>query len=377
MCHSLGTTIRRGNSLKPYTPDALPLEGLDHRKLLPSVGKANSALASYGGRLYAVPNPGILLSPLINTEAVLSSKIEGTQATVAEVLEHDAGETYAGEKAHDIQEVVNYRFALALAEKEIAERPIQLPLIRQLHAQLMDSVRGQDKEPGEFRKDQNWIGRKGCTIEEATFVPPNPFQLPNHLEAWEKYLGEEEIDPIVQTAIVHAQFELLHPFKDGNGRIGRLLIPLFLYSKGLLVRPSFYLSEYLETNREAYYASLQDISQNGNWDNWILFFLSAVVEQAERNVKRIGKIVDLYDDIKAKVRDVTHSQFSGQAVDQIFKQPIFTTSLFESNSGIPSATAPTIVRRMHDNGIIHVLRPGAGRRPTRYVFTDLLRAAES
>lgn len=177
--------------MQPYTPDVLPLQGLDHALLLPLVGRANAALARYDGLLAGIPNPAVMLSPLTTQEAVLSSKIEGTQATVDEVLEQEAGLLKEGEKYKDIQEISNYRLALFQARKYLEAYPIRLGFIRELHRTLMNSVRGQDKTPGEFRLDQNWIGKIGCAIEQATFVPPNPLQLQDYLRAWEQYMDSD------------------------------------------------------------------------------------------------------------------------------------------------------------------------------------------
>jgi len=217
--------------MQAYQPNTLPITALDYKLLLPLVAQANASLARYDGLLQGVQNPTVMLAPLTTQEAVLSSKIEGTQATVDEVLEQEAGLIKEGQKFQDIQEISNYRTALFQAGDYLKDYPIRLSFILELHKTLMSSVRGQDKTPGEFRKDQNWIGKYGCTIETASFVPPNPLQLLDHLQAWEAYLSFDDIDALIQTAVVHAQFELLHPFKDGNGRIGRILIPLFLYQK--------------------------------------------------------------------------------------------------------------------------------------------------
>ena len=225
--------------MKPYEPNTLPLAGLDYQRLFALVGDANAALARYDGLLQGIVNPKIMLSPLTNEEAVLSSKIEGTQATVDEVLEQEAGIIKEGEKYKDIQEIINYRMALHSAHHYLQDRPITLAFVRGLHKILLNSMRGQGKTPGEFRKNQNWIGTYGCAIEEASFVPPNPLQLQDHLEAWQKYLVFNDSDLLLQTAVVHAQFELLHPFIDGNGRIGRILIPLFLYQKRNSPSPCF------------------------------------------------------------------------------------------------------------------------------------------
>lgn len=189
--------------MSPFVPEELPLENLDFGRLLPFVGKANASLARYDGLLQGIPNPAVMLSPLTTQEAVLSSRIEGTQATVDEVLEHEAGMLKEGEKYKDIQEISNYRRALFLANEHLNSFPIRLSFMRQLHEVLMSSVRGEDKSPGHFRTDQNWIGESGCLIEEAKFVPPSPLQLNDYLLRWEAYLEFDDIDPLIQTSIVH------------------------------------------------------------------------------------------------------------------------------------------------------------------------------
>ncbi|MFK5947756.1 MAG: Fic/DOC family N-terminal domain-containing protein, partial [Methylococcales bacterium] len=224
----------------PYIPNTLPIENLDFKQLFGLATMANAQLARYDGLLQGIPNPAVMLSPLTNQEAVLSSKIEGTQATVDEVLEHEAGLIKDGEKYKDIQEISNYRSALFQASEHIQTYPINLALVREIHKILLSSVRGQNKTPGDFRVDQNWIGKDGCLIEDASFVPPEPIQMQNSLDDWQTYLGGSDIDTLLQAAVMHAQFELIHPFKDGNGRIGRILIPLFLFQKKVLSQPMFY-----------------------------------------------------------------------------------------------------------------------------------------
>ena len=362
--------------MEPYIPDTLPLSDLDCRKLLPLVGEANARLARYDGLLQGVVNPSVMLSPLTNEEAVLSSKIEGTQATVDEVLEQEAGLIKEGEKFKDIQEIINYREALRNAHQYLEERPITLPFIRHLHKILLNSVRGQDKSPGEFRKEQNWIGSPGCSIEEATFVPPNPLQLQRHLETWQNYLEGSDIDFLLQTAVVHAQFELIHPFMDGNGRIGRILIPLFLYQKRMLSQPMFYLSSYLEGNRDEYYLRLRNISQKGEWNGWIEFFLKAICIQAKANSLKVKKIMSLYDDMKDKIHSTTHSQYTIHLLDAIFDRPIFETTDFISRSKINKKTAMALLKQLREQKIIAVLREGSGRKPSILCFPELLNIAE-
>ncbi len=333
-------------------------------------------MARYDGLLQGIVNPAVLLSPLTTQEAVLSSKIEGTQATVDEVLKHEAGLQKEGEKSKDIQEIVNYRLALFLATDYLKERPLSLYLIRELHRTLLDSVRGQDKTPGEFRKDQNWIGRPGAPIEEASFIPPSPLQLDDHLQAWEVYLASDDIDHLLQAAVVHAQFELIHPFRDGNGRIGRILIPLFLYQKKKLSRPMFYLSSYLERNREEYYARLQGISRDNGWNGWIEFFLRAVTEQAKENSAKVKRIMGLYDDMKGQITALTRSQHAIPVLDAIFFKPIFQTSDFVERSGIPKQTAMPLLRTLKENNLLTTVREASGRRAAIMAFPELLNIAE-
>jgi cell filamentation protein, protein adenylyltransferase len=362
--------------MKPYKPNKLPIEGLNYERLFSLVGESNAELARYDGLLQGIVNPSVMLSPLTNEEAVLSSKIEGTQATVDEVLEQEAGLLKEGEKYKDIQEIINYREALRSAHHYLDDRPITLSLIRELHKTLLNSVRGQDKTPGEFRKDQNWIGKYGCTMDQASFVPPNPMQLQDHLEAWQAYASTNDIDLLLQVAVIHAQFELLHPFKDGNGRIGRILIPLFLFQKKKLSQPMFYLSSYLESNREEYYLRLQNISLEGDWNSWIEFFLKAIAEQAKSNNRKVRAIMGLYDDMKAKIHDITHSQYAIHLLDALFDRPIFETTDFVKRTAIHKTTAMGLLRQLKAKGILSEVRPGSGRRAAVLCFHELLNIAE-
>jgi Fic family protein len=364
----------------PYIADKLPLKDLDYHMLFGLVGEANAELARYDGLLQGIPNPAVMLSPLTTQEAVLSSKIEGTQATVDEVLEQEAGLIKEGEKYKDIQEISNYRLALFQAAEHLRDYPIRLALIREIHKILLNSVRGQNKTPGEFRVDQNWIGKAGCPIEEATFVPPDPVRMLDFLRDWEDYIGFDDIDFLLQTAVVHAQFELIHPFKDGNGRIGRILIPLFLYSKKKLSQPMFYLSEYLEANRDEYYQRLRNISEEQDWNGWIAFFLKAIIHQAKENGQRVQTIMALYEKMKSRIQDITHSQYAVYLLDAIFKKPIFRTSdcanQLHEEYGIHKQTTLGLLRQLKDEDILLELQPGSGRRAATLCFTELVNRAE-
>lgn len=358
--------------MKPFKPETLPLENLDWSAFIDMLGKANRYVARYDGLLQSVLNPDVLLSPLRTQEAVLSSKIEGTQATLEEVMEYEADQDAPEARKADIHEVINYRKALLAGREEMQRKPLSLGVIRQMHRLLMQDVRGQGRDPGNFRRIQNWIGTPGSTMDSARFVPPSVLDMTTALDNWERYLHSEDKDVLVQLAIVHAQFEIIHPFLDGNGRIGRILIPLFLYHKEIIRQPIFYMSEYLENNRKDYYNALKDITDHGNWTQWIRFFLHGIIVQAEKNIGKTRAIIELYDTMKRKVAEETHSQFSILCLDFIFSHPIFNSSQFYKGSGIPRASAIRNLKMMETAGIIHCTSKGAGRRPAYYSFPSLV-----
>lgn len=369
-------------TVKPYIPEQLPLpvEKLNVASLVREISDSNTALATYNGILRAVPNPSILLSTLIHQEADLSSRIEGTQASYKDVLDQEAGKISSDERQeNDIQEIINYRHAMINAQESLeAGRNLSLSLILELHQQLLQSVRGANKSPGAFRKTQNWIGRPGYTIENASFVPPSPMVIVTALENWEKYLSHHEIDPIVQTAIMHAQFELIHPFEDGNGRIGRLLIPLTLYKQNRLKTPNFYLSEILEKNRAEYYERLNKISSEGDWYGWVRFFLEAVKTQAELNLTKVESILELYDETKREVVLATASQYSSALIDALFIRPIFNATFVQEyvseqhKSNVSRATINTNLNKLVEAGILQISRKGSGSAANIYAFQELL-----
>ena len=360
--------------MKPYKPDQLPLTGVDWVAHVPAIGKANAALARYDGLLSSIINPMVFLSPLTTQEAVLSSRIEGTQASLEEVLQYEADskEIIEPSKEADFHEIINYRKAMGIAVERLKERPLCLNLLKELHATLLDSVRGRNRAPGEFRRIQNYIGPPGCTVDTATFVPPSVDLIKPALYEWEKYCHAEEKDRLVQLAVVKAQFELIHPFLDGNGRLGRMLVPLFLFEKGLLSSPMFYMSAYLETNRELYYERLKAISRDGDWNGWIAFFLTAVAEQAVANIDKAQKVLALYNRMKGIIPEVARTQFSVRAIDSLFDRPIFLSSGFVSRSGIPKASAARILTLLKEKKILTVVREGVGRRATIFSFQELL-----
>lgn len=362
--------------MKPYTPRFLPIDDLDWVSLIPQIGEANAAVARYDGLLQSIVNPAVLLSPLTTQEAVLSSRIEGTQATLREVLAYEAEpDLMEGSKFADIQEIINYRNAMAFAVDELQRHPISLNLIKRIHHILLNSVRGRHKKRGEFRTQQNYIGAPGG-LEYATYVPPAPQSLQSLLENLESYIHSDEKDRLVQIALIHAQFEIIHPFLDGNGRVGRILIPLFLYEKGLLSRPMLYISSYLETHRQKYYDQLRAISKHDDYSEWVRFFLTAIIGQATSDAQKAQDIHRLYEEMKANLPTVLRSQFTTSAIDVLFARPIFTSSQFIIDSDISKGSAKRILKRLQEEKVLSILRQGQGRSPNVYMFSKLVDIVE-
>jgi len=361
-----------------YHLGGFPPDSLDWEKLIPLIGPASAGLARYDGLLSAIPNAQVLLSPLTTQEAVLSSKIEGTHVTIGEVLEIEAGGgAFTQSKRDDAEEVLNYRTAMQSCVSEMVERPLSQHLLRAAHALLMRGVRGHNKSPGNFRTEQNWIGAAGCLMDEASFVPLAPEHLVSGMENWERFLlSTAEPDALVQLALVHVEFEALHPFKDGNGRLGRMLIPLFLYHRRLIGSPNFYMSGYLEARRDEYLERLRAVSRDGDWTGWCAFFLKGVREQATENERKAREILALYDRVKVQMVELTHSQHAIRAVDFIFQMPLFSAPSFTNRSDIPKPSASRILSVLRESGLISTLREGKGKRYGIYAFRELLNIAE-
>ncbi len=364
--------------MKPFEPEQLPPKDFDLLALMPLIGKANRSIATLEGLFYGIPNPNVLLSPITTQEAVLSSKIEGTQADFEDVLKFEAGESPAEpSRREDIHEIINYRKALRLSENLLKDRPFCLNTLLKLHEVLMDSVRGHNKARGRFRTTQNWIGKEGTSIEQAVFVPASPLHLQDHLNRWEAYWHADAPDALVQLSLIHAQFEILHPFLDGNGRIGRMVIPLFLFEKKLLSRPCFYLSAFFESRRDDYIARLRDLGQPGSWTRWSAFFLEGVAVQAEANTNKARAIQDLYERLKKWTLELTHSQFAVPLLDFMFERPIFRSSDVTKLEHMPSAPmVSNLLGNLKRNGILHTVREGAGRRPHVLALAELINLCE-
>lgn len=363
----------------PSVPMTLPLpEGtLNWSELVEDLGKANRALARYAGVLYAMENPRLLLSPFFRDEAVRSNRIEGTRVDTVAVLRSEAGDAARDEsEKHDLREVFNYREAMDYAVAELERRPMSPDFLKSLHCVLLDFVRGEDKSPGKFRELQNYIGSELGGIENARFIPPDPLCVPALMDNWTAYLASTEKDPIVQAAIIHAQFEIIHPFCDGNGRLGRMLLPLFFFSKGVLPAPMFYLSRYLERFETEYKNALLGITANGDWTSWVRFFARAVTAQAEENLSISEKIQTYYRDTKKRILENTRSQHAISLWDAIVSTPVFRISSLKLLKAPSRIALMQLVSQFEKMGIVRCIEPAAGRKGALYVCAPLVNIPE-
>jgi len=355
--------------MKPFRPHKLPLDKLDWTKFIQYIGAANRAVAKFDGFLQSIPNAQLLLSPLSIQEAVLSSKIEGTQATLEDVLKFEANPKKKIENYEDIQEIINYRKAMNMAVKKLEKLPLTSRLIKNIHKILLTGVRGEGKNPGNFRTGSVFIGKKGLGIEGASYIPPEPQNIERYFSELEKYIHFDEKDSLVQLAIVHAQFEIIHPFWDGNGRTGRILMPLFLYYKQVLSSPMFYLSEYFELNRDEYYEKLQNISKNNDWEKWIEFFLVAVEKQSTKNIAKTQEILKSYNNLKKQIINIPTPKNSIKVLDFLFSMPVFDSRDFIKKTGIQKMSALRILNFLSDE---NVLTDDGEKRVKTYFFTNLI-----
>lgn len=357
----------------PFTPPKLPPQ-VDYTRLVADIGKARTSLARLEGLLFNLKNPRLLSRTFITKEAVLSSQIEGTQATLSEVFEHDAkgGMKETTDKEQDFREIMNYRDALEYGENFLREKnPISENFIKELHKILLRSGRGDHKMPGQFRDHEVYIGKQGLGKEFASYIPPLPPVVPELFSNFERYVhSRDERDDLVQIAITHYQFEAIHPFADGNGRIGRLLISLMLYSKELLSHPFIYLSEFFEEHRQDYYDLLRNVSEKGEWEEWIIFFLRGIDQQALKAQSTAKKILDLHAELEEKMVNLG-SMYSYDFLEALFRWPFFTTKSIRSHLHVKnSQTLYNLIDKFLKAEIISDLTEGQ-RRNKIYRFDAL------
>lgn len=369
---SAGRVVKTLNGYKAFIPNSLPPAFTWNNQIVSALSRADFLLGKLAREGSKLPNPHLLIRPFVTREAVLSSKIEGTQATLGEVLAANAG---VNVKQHpdDLQEVQNYIIALDYGIKRLEDFPLSLRLIKEIHYHLMLGVRGAHATPGEFRHSQNWIGVPGCTLNTAKFVPPSPDNLMDCLGALEKYLHDRQLPPLIHAALCHYQFEAIHPFLDGNGRIGRLLIILLLIEQKILPAPILYLSAFFEATRDEYYRLLYQVSAQGTWDEWLIYFLNGISVQAEDVLSRAARINELIQDWKIKVAEGA-SQTPIFIIEQLAVNPYFTTTKIAEKLDVAYSTAQRAVQKLEKANIIQKMNTGV--RDKVYCATDILTILE-
>ena len=357
---------------RAYVPAPLPPSLSWDVGLMVSLSAADRAVGRLAGEGRRLPNPHLLIRTFVRKEAVLSSRIEGTQATLGELLAAEAGASVE-RSPDDLSEVGNYVAALEYGLERMDTLPMSLRLVRELHEILMRDVRGDVATPGEFRRSQNWIGPPGCTLNEATYVPPPPAELMACLDAWERFLHDDTLPPLVHAALAHSQFEAIHPFLDGNGRVGRLIITLLLVIRGVMPSPLLYLSAYFEATRQEYYARLLGVTERGEWAEWLSYFLRGVALQSEDAVDRIQRIDDLFA-IWKQVLAQGQSRLPERALDLFAENPFWTVGGVAGRLEVAFTTAQRAIDRLEKEGI--VTRQGTARRNRVYCAEAVLDVLE-
>lgn len=337
--------------------------------LLDEASRAVAYLAGVGETLV---NPMLLIRPFLRREAVLSSRIEGTQASLSDLYEFEAGAVKSA--AGDTGEVSNYVLAVEHGQERLAELPICGRLVNELHAILLKGVRREDQSLGQWRNEQVWIAAEGTPVEQARFVPPPHSAVPDLMADWEQFVNDaERMPPLIACALMHYQFETIHPYRDGNGRIGRALITLFLIQRRILPIPLLYLSAYFESHRAAYYDHLLGVSRNGDWGPWLKYFLSGVLEQARDATVRSRRIRDLRDEYQQRVQATRASTNAVRLVDELFAHPYLNAEFAGNVLGLTKQGARNILERLVALEIVEVYRDTW---PYLYVARELVRTVE-
>lgn len=355
-------------SFKPAKLPPFPELEID-AEMLALLSKADRCLGRLDGVTQTLPNPNLFVSMYVKKEALLSSQIEGIQASLIEVIAAEENQSL------DVREVTNYVHAMSYGLERLREFPLSLRLLREIHGQLLRSGRGSDRSPGEFRTSQNWIGPAGCTLSGAVFVPPCPDDMKDALDDLERYLhGEDDVPPLIKIALIHAQFETIHPFIDGNGRVGRLLITFWLCQQEILNQPLLYLSYFFKRNRTAYYDRLMDVRERGLWEDWVKFFLTGIIEISEESIASARQIDALRSSLTPQVDalDGVSTANGRRLLDQLFLTPQVTRSSVSEALGVSRPTAGALIAKFCDElGVLVDARPGATRNKV-YLFKDYL-----
>lgn len=363
-----GRVVKMAQGFFAFIPAPLPPRLSYDAQLAVAQSRADAALSELAGVGRLLPNPHLLLDPLMRQEAVLSSRIEGTRASLSDVLEAEALQLSRREESSDVHEVRNYIAAMTHGLERLKSLPLSLRLVRELHEKLMRYVPGHDKTPGEFRRSQNWIGPEGSTPETAPYVPPPIDELMPALGNWETFLHERDALPdLIQCAVMHEQFEAIHPFLDGNGRVGRLLITLFLIERGRLTQPLLYLSVFIEAHRQEYYDLLQRVRTHGDWTTWVRWFLRGVEVTARDVAARAEKLMAMREDYR---RRLAHKSTATRLLDGLFVNPYVNMRRARQ---LLDCTSPTAIKAINDIEAQGILREATGGQRNRvYIARDIL-----
>ncbi|KDB48443.1 Fic family protein [Glaesserella parasuis] len=361
-----------------YHHGKFPPEIIQYQGIIPALTGAIEAIARYDQMLKNMHNGEILLAPLRNQEAVISSRMEGTISTMDEILQYEADypetdgkSVYGVNVRSDIIETVLYQRTLKNTQKAMSEGyPLTKSLLKGMHQQLLSFGRGANKSPGEFKKEQNYLA--DTFKKSILFVPISPEKLEEGLDRLFSYINENQDHILIKTGVTHLEFEALHPFQDGNGRIGRMLITLMLWNANIISAPHFYISGYFENNKNTYIDLMRRVSETGDWNEWIVFFLNAIETQAKQNLEIAENIRRLYEEMKSIFSDTLSSKWAVMAQDFIFTNPIFRNSQFIEKSGIPSTTATRFTKLLVEKGILTTKEEAAGRKSALYSFDMLM-----
>jgi Fic family protein len=365
-----GEVIQSRKGYWTFIPDPLPPSMRWSSSLISAVGTAERALGKLDSLASTLPSPHILVRPFVRREAVLSSRIEGTRASLNDIYIYEATQLSYLESTTDVREVHNYIKAMDYGIERLSSLPVSLRLIREMHAVLMEGVRGEHLTPGEFRRSQTWIGPLGSTLESARFVPPPVDEMHMALDELEKFIhASSDLPRIVQAALIHYQFEAIHPFLDGNGRIGRLLIILLITEWGLLSHPWLYLSAYFEAYRKEYYDHLLTVSQTGAWDAWLDFFLKGIHVQSEDAVAQIQLLQQTRHTYHELVKNERAVDRLMQAIDVLLERPILSIRQLEGAMDIPYRSAQRYIEKLEQLGI---LREVTGRTRNRVYQANVI-----
>lgn len=365
-----GRYLRQPQGYRAFLPSPLPPEppvrlAGDLQRLL---SEADRSLGRLDGSVQTLPNPDLFVFMYVRKEAVLSSQIEGTQSSLQDLLAAEA-QILGADRPRDVAEVVSYVRAMKHGLARLADLPVSVRLIREIHTELLRGVRGSRLTPGELRRSQNWIGPGGCTLAEATFVPPPPAEVPAALGALESFLHvEDDLPLLVKIGLAHAQFETIHPFLDGNGRIGRLLITFLLCERGVLRKPVLYLSHYFKRHRQAYYERLQAVRDDGDFEGWLAFFLRGIAEVSLQAADTARRILELREsDRRSITQHLGRAAGNGHRVlERLYEQPILSVKDVQSLLGMTFPGANQIVHRLVDLGVLHEITGQARHRRFRY-----------